>query len=115
LYAEGSDARPDSSRRDRPEPLATNDTAKPVAGGAAVTMKGGRVLLVAGAEAEIYDPGTGTWSATIPIPDGRNDASAILLDDGSVLVAGGWSVWIPDTPSCPNPLSQVWRFVPGSP
>ena len=93
----------------------TNDMAKPAAGAAAVTMQDGRVLVVAGTDAEIYDPATGTWSATRPIPDGRNDASAVLLDDGSVLVAGGWSVWVPGTPSCPDPLSQLWRFVPGSP
>jgi len=92
----------------------TSDMAKVAGGAAAVTMRDGRVLVVAGTDAETYDPATGTWSATIPIPDGRNDASAVLLDDGSVLVAGGWSVWVPDTPSCPDALSQVWRFVPGS-
>jgi len=85
-------------------------------GGTAVTMRDGRVLVVGGKLGRIYDPSTGTWSATKPIPDGRHDASALLLQDGSVLVGGGWSV-SPDpysTPSCPDANPQAWRFVPGS-
>ena len=39
--------------------------------------------------AELYDPATGTWSATDPPPTPVFDHTASLLPDGSVLVAGG--------------------------
>lgn len=94
----------------------TADVGIPTAKGrpTTVAMRDGRVLVVAGTFGAIYDPMTGTWTPTTAIPDGRNDASALLLDDGSVLVGGGWSEWVPDTPSCPTPIQQLWRFVPGT-
>lgn len=74
----------------------------------------GRVLAVAGANTAIYDPAARTWTGSVPIPDHRNDATAVLLEDGSVLVAGGWWRWVPDTPGCPTPIPDTWRFVPAS-
>jgi hypothetical protein len=54
-----------------------------------------KVLVVGGgtssAPPEIYDERTGTWS-TVAVPDGlqrRNCHTATLLDDGTVLIAGG--------------------------
>jgi hypothetical protein len=41
--------------------------------------------------AQLYDPATGTWSATGSLPSGRQGQSAVLLPNGSVLVAGGCS------------------------
>jgi hypothetical protein len=77
-------------------------------------MQDGRVLTAAGTDTEIYDSASGTWSVTASIPGGRNDAAAVLLEDGSVLVGGGWTVWVPDTPGCPTAMLELWRFVPGS-
>jgi hypothetical protein len=69
---------------------------------AAVRLADGRVLVVGGfisvapgsddraqSNAEIYDPETGTWSDTSSMTVPRVDATATLLPDGRVLVAGG--------------------------
>jgi hypothetical protein len=81
---------------------------------AAVAMRDGRVLVVSGTTTAVYDPATATWTVTEPLPGGRYDASAVLLPDGSVLVAGGWSDWPnpEETPSCPAADPHAWRFVP---
>lgn len=57
-----------------------------VAGGYNFGSNGGLPTITA---AEIYDPGTGTFSATGPLGTGRSGHSATLLADGKVLVAGG--------------------------
>ncbi len=77
---------------------------------AAVRLLDGRVLIVGGtalgplgprdpvtgqwptgllASAELWDPATGRFSATGRMATEREDATATLLDDGRVLVAGG--------------------------
>jgi hypothetical protein len=39
--------------------------------------------------AELHDPGTGTWSATGSLAEGRESHSQTTLADGRVLAAGG--------------------------
>jgi hypothetical protein len=76
---------------------------KPVA----VSLADGRVLVAGGfgddceetvgdgfscapiASAEVYDPATGEWTVTAPMPQAIGGGAATLLSDGTVLVAGG--------------------------
>jgi len=60
-----------------------------------VLVAGGQMRAAVGAppvvlsSAELYDPATGTWSATGSLNVGRHTHSATLLLDGRVLVVGG--------------------------
>src|SRR5439155_1004256 len=38
---------------------------------------------------EIFDPATGTWTLTQPLPGPRSEHTATLLPNGKVLIAGG--------------------------
>ena len=66
----------------------------------ATLLQDGRVLVAGGAKtfagkalpsAEIYDPSTGTWTATGSMDAIRGGFTATLLSDGRVLVAGGYA------------------------
>ena len=60
----------------------------------ATLLGNGRVLLAGGgnpsatASAELYNPGTGSWSATGSMTSAHPVGAAALLADGRVLVAG---------------------------
>ena len=64
----------------------------------ATLLPNGRVLVVAGhtsgstnlASVELYDPASGTWTATGSLNTPRSDHTATLLLNGKVLVAGGF-------------------------
>ena len=63
----------------------------------ATLLLDGRVLVVGNgpgdrgmlASAELYDPGTGSWTATADMTEARCCQTATLLSNGQVLVAGG--------------------------
>lgn len=115
---------------------AADDLPFPVAGASGIRLADGRVLLAGGAvrdaelidadtgtavsgltgDAVLFDPETGRWTATTPMPNARAGASAVLLGDGSVVLAGGSaSEGEPNsTPGCPEAHPQVVRYVPGS-
>jgi len=79
----------------------TGSMVQPRVGHAATLLKNGKVLFTGGiqgaptnttvlAEAELYDPGSGSFSATLqPMAIARNLHTATLLSDGTVLVTGG--------------------------
>ncbi len=46
------------------------------------------------ASAELYDPATAAWTDAPPMRMGRSRHTATLMDDGTVLVAGGWQTGI---------------------
>jgi hypothetical protein len=68
------------------------------------------------ADSTVFDPATGTWTPTTPMPSPRTGASPVLLADGSVLFAAGSAAEgnPSDTPGCPTPAAQAIRYVPGS-
>jgi hypothetical protein len=106
-----------------------------VVGASGVRLADGRVLVAGGSindpeivddesgtyvsgltkNAVLFDPASGTWEATLPLPSRRAGASAVLLADGSALLVGGSvSEGNPaDTPSCPEADPDVLRYVPG--
>ena len=64
----------------------------------ATPLADGRVLIAAGekdavdlASAELFDPTTGAFRATGPLPMAEDSQTATLLSDGRVLLAGGRS------------------------
>lgn len=112
------------------------DLPVPVSGASGIQLADGRVLLAGGsvrppelidpdagtfvsgltADAELFDPETGKWTATTPMPSPRAGASAVLLADGSVVFAGGSASegTFYETPGCAEADPQVVRYVPGS-
>lgn len=74
----------------------TNVLADPRDRHSATLLPNGEVLVAGGrngggklATAELYDPGTDTWSAAAPAAHPRENHTASLLPDGSLLLAGG--------------------------
>lgn len=80
----------------------------------ATLLPNGQVLIVGGyhrgsggiAQAELYNPTTGTFSASGSLTTGRYSATATLLNNGKVLIAGGR-----DTS---GPLSSAELYDPAS-
>ncbi|HWO12155.1 MAG TPA: kelch repeat-containing protein, partial [Polyangiaceae bacterium] len=61
----------------------------PSAGGAAALAVGGNSAAGPLASVELFDPATGVWSAGPSLPAPNAGHSAVELEDGSLLVAGG--------------------------
>ena len=64
-------------------------------GGSAILLGDGTVLLAGGennggplTDVEIYDPATGTWSETTPLPGDLANTAGVLLANGDVLLTG---------------------------
>ncbi|MEJ8859541.1 putative Ig domain-containing protein [Variovorax robiniae] len=97
----------------------TGDLGQPRVYHGAALLPNGKVLVMGGsstadgrgglATAELYDPATGTWSATGTLGAGRTAFSATALPDGRVLVVGGnnGSVNLPSA-ELYDPTANAW-------
>ena len=100
----------------------------------ATTLSNGKVLAVGGATyngtgqalatADLYDPGTNTWSASIPMNTARWSHTATLLPSGKVLVAGGSNgtvhfataeLYTPDNTCSDEIAVKPYTFTAGTP
>ncbi len=54
----------------------------------AALLPDGRVFVLGGSTAQLFDPATGTFAPTAS-PTVRSEPAVVLLDDGTVLIAGG--------------------------
>jgi hypothetical protein len=88
----------------------------------ATLLSSGKVLIMGGhtdrygnsplASAAVYDPGSGTWSATAPMTWARGDNTATLLPAGKVLVSGGYNWGALDSVEVYDPASGTWSAGP---
>jgi large repetitive protein len=60
------------------------------------------------ASAELYDPATGRWTATVALKYGRYQHTATLLQNGKVLVAGGTGYSPTTAAELYDPASGTW-------
>ena len=78
----------------------------------AAVLNNGNVLVTGGSltlnSAELYDPGTGTWTVTGALNTGRYQHTATLLPDGNLLIAGGYSTGYLSSAELYNPSSGSW-------
>lgn len=58
---------------------------------------------------EAFDPASGQWTALGDLQQSRYGGHAVILDDGSVLVMGGYADFnvAGDVPWCPSPLTST--------
>src|SRR5439155_5187491 len=92
----------------------------------ATLLPNGKVLVAGGAgtsgdlaSAELYDPATGTWTATGSLITARDNHTATLLPNGKVLVAAGFNGGVLASaelydigpglgrPACPPPIATA--------
>lgn len=88
--------------------------------GMMVALADGRVLLAGGnpggggvssSAAEVFDPGTKTWTSVSPMNEARREAVSVRLNDGRVLVAGSGTG--STTAEIFDPVSLTWSLTAG--
>ena len=98
----------------------TGSLMKPRAGHTATLLPNGKVLVVGGDTsalppnfgrgdtAELYDPATGRWTLTGGASTVHSWHTATLLQDGRVLVAGGFNTDNVKTTELYDPVTETW-------
>ena len=94
----------------------------PRAAHTATLLLNGKVLVVAGrssggdsTSAELYDPGSNSWSRAGDISVARTGHTALLLRSGKVLVWGGYGPAGVNPPAeLYDPASNTWSVIPGT-
>ena len=74
-----------------------------------VTLLDGKVLVIDGTNSQVFDPATGMFSQAIGLTTSRFRASAALLPDGRVLLAGGQ-----DTANAYLASADIWNPATGT-
>jgi Galactose oxidase, central domain/Kelch motif len=105
-----------------PEWVSVNPMAVGRYGHTATRLDGGRVLVAGGydagvalASAEVYDPGSDTWTftpGTMSVP--RAGHTATPLGNGTVLVTGGYNGTYLDTAEIYSEASNTWTLSPST-
>lgn len=72
----------------------------------ATLLHDGRVLIVGGKQADLYDPTTETFSITANAPTNRTSHAAVRLNDDTVLITGGYVG--------SQPVRDAWVFDPSN-
>src|SRR4030095_5318026 len=72
----------------------------------ATLLNDGRVLIVGGKQADIFDPSTQVFTQTPNSPTNRSSHAAVLLSDGTVLITGGYLGR--------QPAADAWAFNPST-
>ena len=83
------------------------------ASAAVALLPDGRVLASQAASVDIWDPATGRWTPAPPLSSTRkwSGYSATVLNDGTVLMAGGWE----RSDAAVGPPSLFERYSPPAP
>jgi hypothetical protein len=91
-----------------------NHTATLLPNGQVLVMGGwnGDISMIGLASAELFDPGTGTWTTTNAMNTARQNHIATLLPNGEVLIAGGASSsGATNSAELFNPTNGTWTTI----
>ena len=106
--------------------ITTGSMSRPRSGHTATLLNTGKVVIAGGndptvfpgaslATAELYDPASGTFSSTASMSGARQEHTATLLNDGTVLIIGGISTLMPNveltTAELYDPANGTFSFV----